>query len=200
MRTDHEIISHWIPQDAQVLDLGCGDGSLLTTLNENKNCKGLGIEINPDKFNTCLLKGLNVIEQNLDKGLGNFSDGRFDIVILSQTLQALTRPDFVLEETLRVGKQSIVAFPNFGNFNARYHLITKGRMPVSKFMPHNWYDTPNIHFCTIKDFERLCSERNIKILNKAVTNHNPLYRGLAQLWPNMFASTAIYHLSREESS
>jgi methionine biosynthesis protein MetW len=197
MRTDHDIISRWIPEQAQVLDLGCGDGSLLEKLALEKNCRGLGIEINPEKFNACLAKGLNVIEQNLDEGLPNFSDERFDIVVLSQTLQALTHPDLVLEETLRVGKQSIVAFPNFGNFTARFHLVSKGRMPVSKFMPYNWYDTPNIHFCTINDFEQLCKEKNIQIINKAVTNHNPSLRGLAQAWPNLFASTAIYHLSRK---
>jgi methionine biosynthesis protein MetW len=195
-RTDLEIIQSWIKSKSEVLDLGCGDGSLMQLLETEKQCHCIGIEIGEDDFNQCLIKGLNVIEQDLDQGLANFTDGRFDVVLLSQTLQALTNPDKVLEETLRIGKQSIVAFPNFGHISSRFYLSSKGRMPVSKFMPHNWYNTPNIHFCTIADFERLCQERGFKILNRAVTSNNKKLRGLSKLWPNLFASTAIYHISR----
>lgn len=195
MRIEFDIISQWVSANARVLDLGCGDGRLLKKLSD-KGCHTLGIEINPEKFNHCLKLGLNVIEQNMDEGLENFPDASFDVVILSQTLQALHHPDKVLEETLRIGKEAIVAFPNFGNWRARFYLGIKGKMPVSKFMPHNWYDTPNIHFCTIKDFEQLCRERNIKILDKAVTSDDKKLAGLSEALPNIFASTAIYHISR----
>lgn len=195
MRIEFDIISQWVSAKARVLDLGCGDGRLLKKLSD-KGCHTLGIEINPEKFNHCLQLGLNVIEQNMDEGLENFPDASFDVVILSQTLQALHHPDRVLEETLRIGKEAIVAFPNFGNWRARFYLGLKGKMPVSKFMPYNWYDTPNIHFCTIKDFEQLCRERNIKILDKAVTSDDKKLAGLSEAFPNIFASTAIYHISR----
>ena len=118
------------------------------------------------------------------------------MVVMTLTLQAVRHPDKVLEETLRVGKQSIVAFPNFAHWSCRLYLSSKGRMPVSKFMPYTWYNTPNIHFCTIRDFEALCHERGIKILNKEVTSQDGRFSSLAKLWPNLFGSMAIYHISR----
>lgn len=196
MRLDLDVIEAWVSKDSRVLDLGCGDGTLLLNLKNRKQVTGVGIEIDAAKFNQCISKGISVLEQDLDKGLGNFADKSFDVVVMSQTLQAMDRPDLVLEETLRIGKESIVAFPNFGHWYSRLHLSMKGRMPVSRFMPYNWYDTPNIHFCTIKDFEVLCRERNIKILDRALTTAGGKVNGIAGLWPNMFATTAIYHLSR----
>ena len=196
MRIDLDVIYNLIAPDTRVLDLGCGDGSLLNKLKHTKNVEGMGIEIDPENFNTCLEKGLTVIEQDLDKGLGNFSDNSFDVVVMSQTLQAMHHPDVVLDETLRVGKQSIVAFPNFGHWQARLYLGTAGRMPVSKNLPHSWYETPNIHFCTIRDFEDLCREKNIRIIKKVCTGQVKILQGLSTVWPNLFASTAIYHLSR----
>jgi methionine biosynthesis protein MetW len=196
MRIDHDVIMEWIAPGSRVLDLGCGDGTLLLNLQEHKNVKALGIEIDAEKFNRCLEKGLNVIDQNLDDGLGNFTDNSFDVVVMTQTLQAMHHPDKVLEETLRVGKQSIVAFPNFGHWTCRLHITSKGRMPVSKFMPYNWYDTPNIHFCTIRDFEALLAERRIKVLNRVVSSPSAKLGGLAKLWPNLFGSMAIYHLGK----
>lgn len=196
MRLDHNIIASFVADDSRVLDLGCGDGSLLKLLREQKSAHVLGIEIDEKKFTSCIEKSLPVIEQNLDQGLGNFSDSSFDVVILSQTLQALDRPDLVIEEMLRVGKQCIVAFPNFGHWRSRLHLITRGRMPVSKFMPFEWYDTPNIHFCTLADFEALCEEREIKVLNRKLTVGQEVLGGLGNLWPNLLASTAIYHITR----
>ena len=196
MRLDHDIISQFVDNQSRVLDLGCGDGSLLESLRDNKQARALGVEIDHTKFNSCLTKGISVIDQNLDAGLNNFSDNSFDVVILSQTLQALSRPDLILEEMLRVGKSGIVAFPNFGHWRSRLHLITQGRMPVSKFMPYDWYNTPNIHFCTVKDFEVLCQERGFKILNRELTSGDKRVAALGNILPNLFTTTAIYHISR----
>ena len=191
MRLDHDAIQAWIKPNSRVLDLGCGDGALLLSLKNNKQVRGVGIEIDHEKFNQCVAKGLNVIEQNADLGLGNFADNTFDIVVMSQTLQAMNRPDQVLDETLRSGKEAIVAFPNFGHWFCRLHLGFKGKMPVSRTMPYSWFDTPNIHFCTVADFERLCETHNIQILNRVVTTADGKFNRLAALWANLFASTAI---------
>lgn len=159
MRPDLEIIQHWIAPDSRVLDLGCGDGSLLHYLREAKNTVGIGLEIDAENINQCLSKGVNVIEQNIDFGLRNFQTDSFDTVLLAQTLQALSNPDLLIDEMLRIGRNGIVTFPNFGNWKSRVYLMGRGRMPVSKFMPYQWYDTPNIHFCTVKDFDALCREK-----------------------------------------
>ncbi|NRB37174.1 MAG: methionine biosynthesis protein MetW [Pseudomonadales bacterium] len=195
MRVEFDVIKQWIQPKSRVLDCGCGDGTLLLELKNSKAVDGLGIEIDHDNFNACIRKGLSVIDQNLDSGLSNFADNSFDMVVMTLTLQAVRHPDKVLEETLRVGKQSIVAFPNFAHWSCRLHLSSKGRMPVSKFMPYTWYNTPNIHFCTIKDFEALCHERGIKIVNKEVTSQDGRFSSLVKIWPNLFGSMAIYHLS-----
>ena len=196
MRFEFDVIQEWVKPKSRVLDLGCGDGTLLCNLKKNKDVDALGIEIDHDHFTQCVSKGLNVIDQNIEDGLGNFSDNSFDMVVMTLTLQAVRHPDKVLEETLRVGKQSIVAFPNFGHWRCRLHLSSRGRMPVSKFMPYTWYNTPNIHFCTIRDFEALCQERGIQVLNKEVTSPEGKLPWLEKLWPNLFGSMAIYHLSR----
>lgn len=196
MRIEFNIIEDWLAEQTRVLDLGCGDGTLLFNLQKNKGIQGLGIEIDPTNFQACIEKGLSVINQNLNDGLANFSDHSFDTVVMTLTLQAMRRPDHVLEETLRIGQSSIVAFPNFGHWRSRLHLLAKGTMPVSEFMPYNWYDTPNIHFCTIHDFEALCEKKGIRILNRAVTNTEAKQPVWVKLFPNWFASVAIYHLSR----
>ena len=196
MRLDHNIIAQLVTDQARVLDLGCGDGSLLQLLQQQKSADIMGVEIDHDKFNQCVRKGVSVIEQNLDRGLDNFSSQSFDVVILSQTLQALHRPDLVLQEMLRIGSSGIVAFPNFGHWRSRLHLISQGRMPVSKFMPYDWYNTPNIHFCTVYDFESLCAERGIKILHRELTVGDKRLTGFSKLLPNLFSTTAIYHISR----
>ena len=195
MRIDLNEIQHWIQQGSRILDLGCGDGTLLKFLIDTKQVQGYGLEIDPAQINICIDKGLNVIEQNLDRGLGNFADKSFDTVLMTQALQTLHFPHLVLDEMLRVGKECIVTFPNFGHWKARFHLATRGRMPVSDLLPYEWYDTPNIHFCTFKDFEVLCRERNIKVIHRQVVNEQS-GQTLKDFMPNLFGETAIYHLRK----
>lgn len=195
MRIDLNEIQHWIQQGSRILDLGCGDGTLLKFLIDTKQVQGYGLEIDAAQINTCIDKGLNVIEQNLDRGLGNFADKSFDTVLMTQALQTLHFPHLVLDEMLRVGKECIVTFPNFGHWKARFYLATRGRMPVSDLLPYEWYDTPNIHFCTFDDFEVLCRERGIKVIHRQVVNEQS-GQTLKDFMPNLFGETAIYHLSK----
>lgn len=195
MRFDLKIIQNWIARNSRILDLGCGDGELLKRLRDENAVEGYGLEIGSEEISACIAKGLNVIDQNLDRGLGNFSDRSFDTVIMTQALQTMNYPHLVLDEMLRVGKECIVTFPNFGHWKARVHLLIHGRMPVSDLLPWQWYDTPNIHFCTCKDFEELCRSKNITILKRqVVSERSPKW--LTQLRPNLFGDTAIYQLTR----
>ena len=197
MKLDYKTIQQWIKPASRVLDLGCGRGELLAYLIREKSIRGLGVEIDGDNITGCIENQVNVVEQNIDNGLTNFADNSFDTVLLTQTLQAVHKPDFVLNEMLRVGKEGIITFPNFGHWLARAYLLTQGKMPVSKSMPHSWYSTPNIHFCTIKDFEVLCQEQGITILNRrfqaGVDNSTA---NESMLLPNLFCSQAIYHVAR----
>lgn len=186
----------WIETGSRVLDLGCGDGALLRKLVDTKQVQGLGLEIDQLKITQCVMRGIDVIEQDLDKGLANFQTDSFDTVVMTQTLQAVHYPHHVLDEMLRVGRQCIIAFPNFGHWQCRWYLGTRGKMPVSRFMPHTWYDTPNIHFCTVDDFEALCEQKNICILARTVTDQSNQYTPLVKYWPNLFAMTAIYIVSK----
>lgn len=196
MRADLEIIQQWIPENSRVLDLGCGDGELLAWLREHKNVSGYGLEIDPDKINACIEKGVNVVEQNLDLGLGNFASNSFDVVVMTQALQVVHYPDRILQEMLRVGRTCIITFPNFGHWRCRWYLATRGRMPVSDFMPYTWYNTPNIHFCTFKDFENLCHERSVKILDRLVVDQTHQSSRLSAMWPNLLGEVAIYRVTR----
>jgi len=197
MRADLKIIEPWINANTQVLDLGCGDGTLLAHLQEKKNVLGYGLEIGEEQITSCIRKGVNVIEQNLDsKGLSNFADNQFDTVIMTQALQAVRRPDEMLDEMLRLGRQGIVTFPNFGYWRCRYYLSWKGKMPMSKSLPHTWYNTPNIHLCTFKDFEELCREKRIKILNRTVVDADFQQTRFALMWPNLFSEFAVYRIAR----
>ena len=156
----------------------------------------LGVEINQDNLNECIKSGLNVIQQNIDEGLSNFSDRSFDVVIMSQTIQVLKEPKQALLEVTRIGKESIVTIPNFGHWTTRLNLLLSGRMPITGALPNNWHDTENIHLCTIKDFEVLCSECGINILEKRFFNVSGKEKGLIQIIPNAFAETAIYKISK----
>ena len=196
MRADLEIIQEWIKPGSRLLDLGCGDGELLRYLSEQRKVTGYGLEIDPEKINACIENGVNVIEQNLDTGLSNFGDHTFDSVLMTQALQAVHYPDQVLEEMLRIGREAILTFPNFAHWRCRLYLGTKGRMPVSEFMPYTWYNTPNIHLCTFKDFEALCRERSIRILDRLVVDQTHRSSMLSGLWPNLLGEIAIYRVTR----
>jgi len=196
MRPDLEIIQDWIDPGTRVLDLGCGDGSLLSYLRGSKNVSHLGLEIDPVNINNCLARGVNVIEQDINENLSNFQSQSFDTVLLAQTLQALSKPEQLIEEMLRIGKNGIITFPNFGNWKARVYLLTKGRMPVSRFMPYQWYDTPNIHFCTVRDFDTLCREKNITVITRTVVNNEHQGTWYMKAWPNFLGEIAIYHITR----
>ena len=197
LRADLSLIEPWVKPNSRVLDLGCGSGIFLKYLKDTKNVHGYGLEINPEKITACIQKGVNVIEQNLDKGLANFDDNSMDTVVMTQALQAVQRPDQLLDEMLRIGQQAIVTFPNFGHWSTRLYLLLKGRMPMSETLPHNWYDTPNIHLCTFRDFEVLCHEKGIRILNKTVVDSQLKKHWFTSLWPSLLGETAIYHITRK---
>ncbi|MCW8355438.1 MAG: methionine biosynthesis protein MetW [Marinomonas sp.] len=196
MRSDLEIIDEWVQPNIRVLDLACGPGELLHHLIKNKQVNGYGLEIGPDDLNTCIEKGIPVLEQNIDEGLQNFDDQSFDLVLMTHALQQFRRPDLLIDEMLRIGKECIITFPNFGHWRSRLHLALKGRMPVSDFLPYNWYDTPNIHFFTFQDFERLCKEKNIKVLRWAAVDGQLKDHWWIRSMPNLFSETAIFHISR----
>jgi len=171
MKPEFQIISNFIEKNTRVLDVGCGDGILMEFLKKNKEIDIRGIEISKNNAQKCVGKGLSVIEGNAEKDLTQFPDSSFDFVILSQTLQAFLDPETVIKELLRIGKKAIVTVPNFGFWKVRLHLLIKGTMPITKNLPDEWYNTPNLHMCTIKDFYNFCHDRNIK-LDKALALHD----------------------------
>jgi len=188
-RQDFAAIANWIPFGAKVLDLGCEDGSLLKFLEGSLEVKGYGIEKDDAHWLNTLKQGLNVIQMDLESGLSGFESQSFDVVVLSQTLQAMRNTEKIVHEMLRVGKEAIVTFPNFGYWRHRIQLI-QGQMPVSKSLPYEWYNTPNIHLCTIKDFDDFCAKNKIGIKERLILTHGkPVH-----FMPNLMGELAMYRL------
>ena len=191
-----EVIRNWVKKDSDILDLGCGKGEILKYLSEKLNTSSLGIEIDQSNINNCIKSGLNVVQQNIDEGLDNFKDESFDTVIMSQTIQVLKEPKKALLEVTRIGRESIVTIPNFGHWSTRINLLLSGKMPVTSSLPDKWHNTPNIHLCTISDFELLCEDCGINIIEKRFFSNAGNENFLTAFLPNIFASTAMYKISK----
>jgi methionine biosynthesis protein MetW len=190
-RADFATIASWIPRDSRILDLGCGDGSLLAYLARERGAKGYGIEIDDAGVRASVAHGINILQSDLESGLKGFDDASFDCVILSQTLQAMRHTEDIVVEMLRVGREAIVTFPNFGHWTHRWQIL-KGRMPVSSALPYQWYDTPNIHLCTVADFDAFLAERQLLVENRVV-----LARGRpVTVLSNLTGELAIYRFRR----
>ena len=191
-KLEHRIISDWIDTGASVLDLGCGDGDLLSLLINKKQVHAQGIDLSDQAIYNCIAQGLSVFQEDIDQGLSEYSDSFFDYVILNQTFQQVKKPDCVLREALRVGKKTIVGFPNFLHITARFQMFFKGIVPVTPSLPYEWYDTPNLHFLSIADFKEYCKKSHIRIERSAFTAKNKTVR----LLPNLFAETGFFLLSK----
>ena len=221
MRRDLEIIAALVNRGARVLDLGCGDGELLRHLTSHKDVNGYGVEKGAAEISACVRSGVNVVEHDLDQGLSRFPDNSFDMVVMTQTLQAVTAPSNLLDEMLRIGEECVVTFPNFGHWRCRLQLATRGRMPVARHLPHQWYDTPNIHLCTFRDFEQLAKAKGLSVVDRFVVDDatDPAAHsgsaprtakpgdaerarqpfagsGFTNRFPNLFGTTAFYRLGR----
>lgn len=191
LRSDFAAIAGWVSMGSRVLDLGCGDGSLLKYLRDSRRVTGYGVEIDDDGVLACVKNGVNVIQGDLERGLSEFENGSFDYVILSQTLQAVRNSERVVADMLRVAREGIVTFPNFGYWTNRLQVLG-GRMPVSDNLPYQWHDTPNVHLCTIADFERFCEDFGVKILErKVLTRGRPV-----GVLPNLLGALAVYRFQR----
>ena len=196
MRKDLETIAALVNPGARVLDLGCGNGELLHHLAQAKGVNGYGVEKDGAAISACIRAGVNVIEHDLDEGLARFPDSSFDMVVMTETLQAVTAPSRLLDELLRIGAECVVTFPNFGYWRCRLQLATKGRMPVARHLPHDWFDTPNIHLCTFRDFELLVTEKGLPIVERFVVNGERKLPAPLNRFPNLFGTTAFYRLGR----
>ena len=198
MKSEYKIIAELIEKNTRVLDVGCNDGTLMEFLKKDKNVDIRGIEISKEKVQICIAKGLTVIEGNAELDLKQFPNDSFDYVVLGQTLQAFINPEVVIKELLRVGKKAIVTIPNFGHWKVRLNLLTKGTMPVTKSLPNDWYNTPNIHMCTIKDFFKFSQIINFKIFKSlALTNKNVSNINNSNLiLKNLFAELGIFLIEK----
>ena len=190
-RADYATIGAWIAENARVLDLGCGDGLLLKYLKQTRNARGYGIDIDDANVLACVRNGVNVIQSDLERGLAGFDAGSFDCVILSQTLQAVRHTEEIVLEMLRVGREAIVSFPNFGRWDLRLQ-VALGRMPVSAELPFQWYNTPNVHLFTIADFESFCSGHGIRVLERVALHRGRPVGALA----NLLGSIAVYRIEK----
>ena len=190
-----KIINSWVPENSKVIDFGCGDGSLLKELFENKQVLGYGVEINDIKIEKCIEKGIPVIKLDIDKGLNDFMSSNFDLSIMARSIQCLKNPDLALNRMLELSKRCVVTLPNLGYWRCRINLAS-GKMPITPELPSSWYETENIHLCTIKDFENLCLKENISIKDKVFINRNGNQGGLSKINPNLFAVEGVYLLER----
>ncbi|MFW6341800.1 MAG: methionine biosynthesis protein MetW [Halothiobacillaceae bacterium] len=197
MRADLEIISDWIRPGSRVLDLGCGDGTLLAHLRDTRQVDGVGLELDDDNVTVCVARRIPVVQEDLDDGIGDwFPERSFDYVVMSQTIQAIRHPEHLLTEMLSVGREGIVAFPNMGYWRNRLQLGVGGYMPVTKTLPNPWYNTPNIHLCTLSDFEDLCRELDCAVLDRAVVDSAHRQTLPMRIFPNLFGELAIYRICR----
>lgn len=196
MRLDQALVKQWVRPGSRVLDLGCGDGELLAHLRDTLGVRGYGLEISPDKITAAVARGVNVIEQDLNKGLANIRDNSFDTLLMAQALQAVQRPDELLDEMVRVAREVIVTFPNFGHWSTRWYLGSKGRMPVSRALPYGWYDTPNIHLCTFRDFEAMCRDKGLRVLDRLAVDQGQQGSALSRWFPNLFGEIGIFRVTR----
>lgn len=191
-KIEQQVIMDWIGRGSSVLDLGCGDGELLSRLIEEKDVRAQGIEISQEAIHHCVARGLSVFQEDIDAGLSAYPDESFDYVILNQTFQQVKKPDFVLKEALRVGKKVIVGFPNFLHISARLQMFFRGKVPVTPSLPYEWYDTPNLHFLGIADFKEYCRKRGIKIEKTAFVGKN----NRVKLFSNLLAEIGLFLLSK----
>lgn len=198
IRIDLALIAELVEPGSRVLDVGCGDGGLLELLERTRKVDARGLEISQEGVNSALARGLAVVQGDADSDLAQYPDQAFDYVILSQTIQATRQPKQVLTELLRIGRKVIVSFPNFGHVDVRMHLLFFGRMPVSRRLPYSWYDTPNIHFCTMRDFAALCDELGARVERAYALDRNgkPFRENSPMVWRNLFGAQGVFLLSR----
>jgi methionine biosynthesis protein MetW len=198
IRSDLQLISNFIEPKSKILDLGCGDGQLLQYLKKQKGADVRGLEISQQLVSKAISRGISAIQGNCEKDLSNYPDNHFDYAILSQTLQAMNDPKSLIEEMLRIAKFAIISFPNFAHYQNRFQLFFCGKMPLREAIPYQWYDTPNIHFCTIKDFENLCFNMNIAIKKRTYINRNNniIYSFSKRIFANFFAEYGIFLISK----
>ncbi|MGB1330487.1 MAG: methionine biosynthesis protein MetW [Gammaproteobacteria bacterium] len=185
------IVLDWIPDQSRVIDFGCGDGTLLKILAEKKSVKGYGVEIDAEKINSCIANGVSVIQQDIDAGIQNYIGMGFDIAIMASSIQCLRSPRDAMRNILQVANECVITLPNFGNWELRLGLL-KGKMPSSAQLPAKWYETKNLHLCTIADFEDLCAEESFNIQKKVYLNSRGSSSWLANTFPNLFAAEAVY--------
>ncbi|MEI7541802.1 MAG: methionine biosynthesis protein MetW [bacterium] len=197
LKHTYEEIVNMIEDNSRVLDLGCGDGELLELLYNRRNVYGLGVDINTDEVLKCIKRGVSVIQEDIEAGIYNYKDQSFDYVILSETLQAVKRPDFMLNQIARVGKKVIVTFPNFAYYKLRFKFLFNGEMPKSEVLPFEWFSTPNVHQLTIKDFKKFCKNNNIKLLKEIYLVGRETKTNNKMGLENIFAEEAIFLLQKE---
>jgi methionine biosynthesis protein MetW len=191
MNAEFKVITDWVAPNALVLDCGCGDGDLLAELQSKRNIRGYGLDIDDAAVLRCVQRGISVVQGDLERGLAEFADQSFDVVVLARTLQATRKTEALMREVLRVGRETIVTIPNFGHWDTRWQLGLGGRMPVSPRLPYQWYDTPNVHFATIKDFDAFCAEKKLRVLDRVVMAHGHPIRFM----PNVRGDVAMYRLA-----